>query len=199
MSLNWPAGWDRTPHSERERNRSFEATLAKTTQDLATEMDRMDVDHWRASIGNSHTKSNGLPLHNANPDAPGFVLRWTDDGGEFAVACDAYSRLRDNVRTVYKWVHETRMRGNRPVKTGDSEFAAARLPPGDADEDVSVAGSARSQSSHEVLGVAPDASENVIESAARARKAEAHPDNGGSREEFQRVVDAEKAMLGGDR
>jgi hypothetical protein len=192
--LDWPAGFERTVESERERNRSFEATLGATTKELAKEMDRMDVDEWRGEISNAHTKSNGLPLHNANPDDPGFVLRWVDVGEQFAVACDASPRLRDNVRYVLKWVHETRMRSQRPVQTGDSEFAAARLPPADGD---AVAGTATRQPAHEVLGVAPDASENVIESAARARKAETHPDNGGDSSEFQRVVEAERVMLDG--
>ena len=191
--LDWPAGFERTPESERERNRSFEATLGSTTQDLATEMGRMDVDAWRGEITNAHTKSNGLPLHNANPDDPGFVLRWTDEEEQFAVACDASPRLRDNVRTVYLWVHETRMRGNRPVKTGDTEFAAARLPPGDGEETVAVGSTATL--AHEVLGVRENAPDVVVEAAARAQKASAHPDNGGSREEFQEVVQAEKVML----
>ncbi|QKY17723.1 J domain-containing protein [Halorubrum sp. CBA1229] len=192
--LDWPAGFGRTPATERERNRSFEASIAQTTDDLATEMGRMDVDEWRGEIGNSHTKSNGLPLHNANPDDPGFVLRWVDDGEQFAVACDASPQLRDNLRYVFKWVNETRMRSQRPVRTGDSEFAAARLPPGDGGDAV-VAGSATRQPPHEVLGVDPSASENVIESVARARKAETHPDSGGDQAEFQRVKEAEKAML----
>ncbi|SFR55072.1 molecular chaperone DnaJ [Halorubrum sodomense] len=196
--LDWPAGFERTAAAERERNRSFEATLGATTKALATEMDRMDVDAWRGEIANAHTKSNGLPLHNANPDDPGFVLRWTDDEEQFAVACDASPKIRDNVRTVYKWVRETRMRGTRPVKTGDTEFAAARLPPGDGEGAV-VAASATSQPPHDVLGVAPDAPADVVEAAARARKADTHPDNGGSTAEFQRVVEAEKAMLEGDR
>ena len=191
--LDWPARFERTAESERERNRSFEATLGSTTSDLEKEMDRMGVDHWRGEIANTHTKSNGLPLHNANPDDPGFVLRWTDDGEQFAVACDASPRLRDNVRYVLKWVNETRMRSQRPVKTGDSEFAAARLPPGDGD--CVVAATATRKPAHEVLGVAPDAPENVIESAARARKAETHPDSGGDRDEFERVVEAEGVML----
>ena len=190
--LDWPTGFERTPESERERNRSFEATLGSTTSELATEMDRMCVDHWRGEIANAHTKSNGLPLHNANPDDPGFVLRWTDDDEQFAVACDASPKLRDNVRYVLKWVNETRMRSQRPVKTGDSEFAAARLPPADDD---AIAGTATRQPEHEVLGVAPDAPANVVESAARARKAETHPDNGGDSDEFQRVVEAEEVML----
>ena len=193
--LDWPTGWERTPESEREPNRSFEATLGTTTQDLTTEMDRMDVDAWRGEIGNAHTKSNGLPLHNANPDDPGFVLRWTDGDEQFAVACDASSRLRDNVRTVYLWVHETRMRSQRPVKTGDTEFAAARLPPGDGD-DVAAASSSATPA-HEVLGVQPNAPEGVVKAAARHQKARAHPDKGGSREAFQEIVEAEEVMLDG--
>ncbi|EMA01805.1 heat shock protein DnaJ domain protein [Haloarcula vallismortis ATCC 29715] len=113
--IDWPARFDRTPASRREPNRDFEASLAQTTKDIATEMDRLDPEEWRASIGNSHTKTNTLPRANANPDDPGFVLRWTKDGQQFAAACDRYSRLRDNAREVYLWVHETRMRGNRAV------------------------------------------------------------------------------------
>jgi len=193
--LGWPAGFERTPESEREPNRSFEATLGATTKALATEMERMDVDAWRGEIANAHTKANGLPLHNANPDDPGFVLRWTDDEEQFAVACDASPKLRDNVRYVMKWVNETRMRSQRPVQTGDSEFAAARLPPGDDAGDDVIASSSSATPAHEVLGVTPDAPENVVESAARARKAETHPDNNGDRDEFQRVVEAEEVML----
>mgnify|MGYP000657539130 FL=1 len=189
--LDWPAGWDRTPPAERTRGRKFQASLADTTADLEREMDRMDVEDWRASTGSggSYTKSNGLPKYDANPDDPGFVLRWVDDEEQFAVACDAYARLASNVRAVYLWVHETRMRGQRPVRTGDSEFAAARLPSGDED---AIAGR---EPPHEVLGVAPDAPAAVIEGAARQLKAEAHPDNGGDRDQFQRVVAAEEAML----
>ncbi len=193
--LDWPAGFERTPAAERERNRSFQASLADTTADLETEISRMDVDEWRASIGNQHTKSNGLPLHNANPADPGFVLRWTDDGEQYAVACDAYSRLRDNARTVYLWINETRMRSQRPVETGDAEFAAARLPPGDGETDAVVAQPADSRAPHEVLSVQPDAPDAVVEAAARERKAETHPDAGGSRAEFQKVIAAEEEMI----
>lgn len=189
-SLDWPSGWERTPPSEREKNRSFQATLADTTEAIETEMDRMDVDEWRASIGNQHTKSNGLPLYNANPDDPGFVLRWSNDGEDFAVACDRYSRLRDNVRTIYKWVHETRMRGKRPVQTGDSEFAAARLPSGE-DEDTIVG----REPPHEVLGVERNAPESAVKEAFRKAVKRTHPDQGGSEAALKRVKRAREAML----
>ena len=191
VTLDWPAGWERTPPEERTKARKFECSIASTTSALQKEMGRMDVDDYRGSIANQHTKSDGLPLHDANPDDPGFVLRWTDDGEQFAVACDAYSRLRDNVRTVSLWVHETRMRGQRPVQTGDSEFAAARLPSGEDDQITP------DPPAHEVLGVVPDAPQSVIEAAARERIKETHPDAGGDREAFQRVKRAKEDLLNG--
>lgn len=191
--VDWPTGWERTPPQEREKNRCFEASIATTTDELATEMNRMDVDDWRPSIGNQHTKSNGLPLHNANPDDPGFVLRWADDGEEFAVSCDDYSRLRDNLRSVYLWVHETRMRSTRPVQTGDSEFAAARLPSGDGGDAVVA-----TAPPNEILGVPPDADQFVVKNAYRQKAKSAHPDQGGDPAEWERIVDAKEAMLRGE-
>mgnify|MGYP006281216347 CR=1 FL=1 len=192
--LDWPAGWPRTSPSEREKNRDFKATIANTTINLKKELERMDVDEWRASIGNQHTKSNGLPLHNANPDDPGFVLQWTDDGQQFAVACDDYSRLRDNLRSVYLWVHETRMRSQRPVKTGDAEFAAARLPSGEGEQAV-----AATALPHEILEVDPDADEEIVQAAFRQKAKSAHPDQGGDPAEWRRLTDAKEAMLGGEQ
>jgi len=193
VTLDWPAGFERTPTRDRERNRSFEATLGQTTDELATEMDRLDPDDWRPSIANQHTKSNGLPLHNANPDDPGFVLRWTKDGDQFAVACDASPRLRDNVRTVLLWVRETRKRGDRPVETGAANFAAAQLPSGDGgDAVVATAGA------HDVLGVDRDASDEQIREAFQERVKDVHPDHGGDAAEYGRVVKARDRLLGGE-
>lgn len=190
--LDWPAGFERTAPGEREQNSPFRVSLAETSSDIRTELDRMGADDWRASTasGGAYTKRDGLPKHNANPSDPGFVLRWTNEGENFAVACDNYEELRDNARTVYLWVNETRKRSQRPVQTGSAEFAAARLPSGD---DAVVA----TEPPHEVLGVAKDAPEDVVEAVARRLKANNHPDSGGSREEFQRIVDAEEALLSG--
>lgn len=190
-SIDWPAGWERTPAGERTAARKFQATLASTTAALETELDRLDPEQWRVSTasGGAHTKATGLPKHSANPEDPGMVVRWRNDGEQFAVACDAYTRLQDNARAVYLWVHETRMRGQRPVRTGDSQFAAARLPSPDEEPAVTEA------PPHDVLGVAPDAPPGVVRAAARAQIKETHPDQGGTREELARVQRAKAAML----
>ena len=190
--VEWPPHLPRTAAGNRHRSSPYQVTQAQAVADLETEIDRLDPDDWRVSIGNQHTKSNGMPLHNANPDDPSFVLRWSKDGTVYAVGCDHYADLRDNVREVGKWIHETRMRDNRSVVTGGSNFAAAELPPGD-DEEQSVV--VAQEPPHEVLGVTPDADESVVNAAYRVRVKKAHPDNGGSKDEFKRVRRAKKALL----
>lgn len=192
MSLDWPPELgERTPSGHRTTAYKFQATLGDTTKSLAAELDRMGVDDWRASIGNQHTKSNTLPRHNADPDDPGFVLRWSKGGEQYAVGCDAYTRLRDNVREVYLWIHETRMRGQREVVTGDAEFAAARLPPGDT-ERAKVVGR---PPPHEILGVAEDAPDGVVKAAYRELAKGAHADAGGSTAEMKRLNRAKEELL----
>ena len=69
---------------------------------------------------------------------------------------------------------------SRSGSPGESEFANARLPPGDPERDAVVA---------------PDAPENVVKAAARELKKEHHPDTGGDEARFKQVVTAEEAML----
>lgn len=200
---DWPPViGERTPASERKRGSKFQASLGQTTQEIATEMDRLGADDWRATSGSGgrYTKKNGLPKHNANPDDPGFVLQWSKDGEQFAVGCDRYTRLRDNVREVFLWVRETRKRSDRPVVTGESEFAAARLPP--ADEEAIAAPPAPStdeldEDPAEILGVQPDAPDDLVKSAFRTqvKDLEGHPDTGGSSGRFQKLQQAREAML----
>ena len=200
MGIDWPAELERTPADERSSTSSFKATLGQTTEELETELDRLDAEYFRCSIGNTHTKSNGMPLHNANPDDPGFVLQWTADGRDYAVGCDAYTHLRDNVREVFLWMRETRLSGDRPVVTGQSQFAAAALPPGEGEKSDAIAVApttpAPSDAPHEVLGVAPDADPTVVEAAARQLKAKHHPDGSDpDAARFKEIVSAEEELL----
>jgi len=194
--LEWPAGFDRTAPAERESDSPFSVSLAQTSSDIRTELERMGADEWRASTasGGAYTKRDGLPKYNANPDNPGFVLRWTNNGEQFAVASDHYQDLRDNARTVYLWIRETRKRSQRPVKTGSAEFAAARLPSGDGETAVIA-----TAAPHEILEVAPNADDAVVKAAYRQKAKSAHPDHGGDPAEWQRIIDAKEAMLGGEQ
>lgn len=223
--LDWPDGWDRTPPKERSRTTKFQTTRGQTGGEIADEMRRLDVDDWRVSTasGGSYTKRNGLPKHDANPDDPGFVLRWrkeTDadrldmsvyetepvetrgfksgEGGHaqdedqewgYAVGCDAYASLDDNMRAVYLWVRETRLRSQRPVKTGSDEFAAARLPSADSETET------QRPPPHQILGVVPDASDAVIRGAFRELVKKNHGDHGGAGDSIKDLQWARDQLL----
>jgi hypothetical protein len=190
--LDWPQGWERTPPAERDSGTKFSASRGDTSEALATEMERMDVDRWRAKTdsGGGHTKQNGLPKYSANPSDPGFVLRWTKEGRDHVIACDAYNSLDANLRCVYLWVKDTRITGERPVRTGNDQFAAAQLPSGDVDAVTTR------PPPHEVLGIQSDAPDGLVQAAYREKIKEAHPDQGGTNQESKLVQWARDQMLG---
>jgi DnaJ-domain-containing protein 1 len=188
--LDWPHGFDRTPAGERERNNSFDVSLSKAFDDLEAELDRLGVDEHRYEFDARQRKRDQRPYARANPDDPSFVLRWTMDNNQYAVACDTYSRLRDNVRTVGLYIREKRKMESRPVATGESEFANARLPSGD-ESDAVVA----QEPPHAILNVSRDADPDEIREAFRKRVQRVHPDHDGSEEEFRRAKNAKEAML----
>lgn len=195
--VDWPTWADRTPAAERERTSKYSTTLAKSITDLDRELaDRLGVDDWRLSTAAPHRKSDGRPYANASPDDPAAVVRWRMDGEQYAVACDRYTALRDNVRTVGLYIKEKRKMQTRPVKTGQDEFATARLPSGDEPEAI-VLDDGREEPPHEVLGVAPDAPTQVVRAAARRLSADVHPDRGGDEAEFKRIQNAKEALLDG--
>jgi hypothetical protein len=190
--LDWPRGFERTAPGNRERNNSFEVTLSKAFSDLESELDRLGVeeDGYRYAFDARQRKTDQRPYQRANPDDPGFVLRWRMDGADYAVACDRWSRLRDNVRTVGLYIREKRKMEQRPVVTGESEFANARLPSGDDSEAV-----VGREPPHEVLGVSPDATPSEVREAFRRKVRAVHPDHGGDEQEFKRVKHAREGLL----
>jgi len=169
--LNWPTGIERTDPSERTMGSKFSASLGDTTDEIQTSMERMDVTDYRASHAGQGMGEHNLPRYNAIPDDPGFVLRWSVDGRDHAVACDGYTALGANVREVYLWIEETRKRAKRKARTAQAEFAAAALPSGEAAEADELSAPAP-----KVLGVQPDAPEAVIQAAFRERVKKAHND-----------------------
>jgi len=200
--IDWPHWQDRTSSSRRTSTTKYSVTLAEAINQIEAELeDRLGVDDWRLSTAAPHRKNDGRPYANANPSDPGAVVRWSMDGQQYCVAADEYDDVRDNVRTIGLYIKEKRKMSNRPVHTGQDEFATAQLPSGDKDVIVAGDGSgvASTQEPHVVLGVAPDAPDDVVEAVARRLSANAHPDNDdGDRDKFQRIQQAKEAMLDGE-
>jgi hypothetical protein len=188
--VDWPDWAERTEPHRRKTTSKFKVTLNQAVNDIEAELeDRLGVDDWRLSTAAPHRKKDGRPYSDADPDDPGAVVQWSMNGEKYSVAADEYTNLRDNVRAIGLYLKEKRKMSNRPVKTGQSEFATARLP--SADKDAVVG----SEPPHEVLGVAPDAPMAVVKGAYRELLKDRHPDHGGSRETFERLQTAKDAML----
>lgn len=143
-------------------------------------MERMGVDQWRID----HITGSG--------GDPGVVLRFTRNGADHAVACDGYDTKSANLRELYLWVNETRMREQREASGASDAFAAARLPSG---EEMQEEDPLENIDPYDVLGVQPSASEAVVEAAFRQRKGEEHPDSGGDDLEFRKVKKAGRMLL----
>jgi len=192
-NVDWPPGFDRTPPQDRSQNNRYQTSLSKAFDDLERELDRLGVGDFRYSFDADQRKTDQRPYARANPDHPGFVLRWTMNEAQYAVACDRYSKLRDNVRTVGLYLQEKRKMEQRPVATGESEFANARLPPGDPDSEAVIVGP--EPDPHEVLGFAPNADPEVVNAAAKQLLKKNHPDQGGDVNQFKRVQLARKKLV----
>lgn len=201
--VDWPDGFERTDPADRERTSKFQATVGATTKEIENQLRMMEVESFRVSTGSggAYTKSNGMPKSKANPEDPSFVLRWTKDDEDYAIACDAYKSLRSNCRAVFLWLKETRLRSKRPVVTGQSEFATARLPPGEQSEEAVEGEPAHpfvGMEPHEVLDVSPDAPEAVVDGAFRAKVKRYHSDQGGNDAAVQALQEARQALKSGE-
>ncbi|MDB2246564.1 J domain-containing protein [Halorubrum ezzemoulense] len=192
--LDWPAGFERTPTSERKRYPGgFEVSRSVAFDSIVEELDKMDAVNAEVETAAPHTaKHPHRPYKDRDPDDPGVVVYFDRDGQRFAVPCDRWDNLRDNARAIAKYLDAKRAIERYGVATVETEMSTQALPSGD--DEIVVAGG-ETKAPHEVLGIQEDAPDGVVEAAARARKAETHPDTGGDRAEFERVKDAEEAML----
>lgn len=200
--VDWPSHLDRTHPTNRISDNKFEVTLAKALTELERQLNRLGVDDddYRFEHNAPTRKRDGRPYRRADPDDPGFVLRWTIDGADYAAACDEYDSLRGNVRALGLWLEEKRKMEGRPVATAESEFANAALPPGDPENASIVAvgpGGVDTPEPHEVLEVAPDASPEAVKGAHRQLQGKYHPDSGNEPNEakFKQVNEAAREML----
>lgn len=191
--IDWPVGFSRTHPRERVDTAKFDTSRRDTVEDILHELDLLGADNVRVQTAAEHQQRNhNIPYADATADDPRAVVRWQMDDAGYAVACDQYTDLRDNLRAIYLYINEKRKMDDRPVVTGEDEFATARLPPADDGHVV-----AAEQPAHAILGVDPDADEFTVRAAYKEKVQELHPDKGGTSEEFQRLQSAREEVLDG--
>jgi hypothetical protein len=132
--LEWPVGRKRTTHRSSSKFRDL--SFARTRDDLLHELKLMHADGVVLST-NISLRVDGLPLAGqrqpADPGVAIYFSLWDGKKKYFAIACDAYYKVEENMRALVHTIEA--MRTIRRHGSSDlleqamSGFAA--LPPGE--------------------------------------------------------------------
>lgn len=196
--LSWPAGWKRTPGSQRDKARfgkasraragggweyGRELTVAEGVERVRRELQRMGIDDADLVIStNLELRLDGLPRSSQRePADPGAAVYWLDRFDRTqppkCMAIDRYDRVADNLAAVAATLEAMRAierhGGAAILERAFAGFTALPAP---------VASSWR-----EVLDPADP------EGSYRRLRSQHHPDNGGNADTFQRVQSAWQA------
>lgn len=127
MSLDWPADFDRTPQDEREPYpHNFRVSLNQALGNVVTQVDRLE----EAELIAVETAAGSAPTSTAltdTPEDPGIVVRFQKDGVVYAVPCDRWTTLRDNVQAVAKYLEAKRALDRYGIETLKNEFSTQKV------------------------------------------------------------------------
>lgn len=165
--LAWPPDWPRSAVAVASR---FKTTFAKSRDELLAELGRLGAVAVTLSM-NVPLRDDGLPYaRNATPKDPGVAVYFTWKGRQYALACDQWERVGDNLRSVFLTVQAIRgierWGASSMLERAFTGFAA--LPP---------AAPPRTPW-HKVLGVPETATKDEARRARRTLATVYHPDSG---------------------
>jgi hypothetical protein len=200
--VEWPDGFERTPPGERGKyphGSGFRVDRRKAFENILEQLKQLGAEEVRIDSGaHEKTVNPNLLTQESDPDDPSVVVYFSKNGEDFAVPCDKWDNVRDNAQAIANYLDAKRALDRYGVKTVESEFTTQKLPPGEEERQEEQHGDDGfgDKPPHKVLGVASDADDEEIKAAARALKKEYHPDTGGDIAKFNRVLEAEKLLLG---
>ncbi len=204
--LAWPQGWPRTPESKRVRGYSFKQATTRFDSTGAVRTDRTLVttdvarrklrDELRRLGATDVILSTNLPLRqDGEPRSDASRFRMDDSGvavyftlkrRKLVMAQDAYDGVAANLRSLGLAIEALRQMerhgGGTMMERAFTGFAALP-PPGDE------------KPWWKVLGLPPNATAAMINSAHRSLVSIHHPDRGGSAERMAEINAARDRAL----
>ncbi len=172
--LYWPEGWPRTKPYRREQSRFAPGGMAKETQYIIWELERLGARHGVVST-NVELRRDGLPYSGRRrPDDPGVAVYFQLDGRQQCIPCDRWLTVEENCRAIWKSIEALRGLNQWGAKSFvEAAFRGFEALPAPTWRDD--------------LGLAPDATLADAEQSYRKRARTAHPDQGGSGEMMARL------------
>lgn len=168
--------------------KTWHATRDEIHEEIATwERQSGQRIAWAIDSGAPPSRSEARTLSRADR---AVILTFTHPrtGRQVSITADDQQRPVDNLRKLYLILHDLRMIERRGY---GQEMASAYL-------QIEGPDSAR-RDPYEILGVRPDAPQEIIEAAYRARAKSLHPDVGGDADEFRQLQDAYDRIKDGER
>ena len=187
--LSWPTGWTRIPAFQRVPSQ-FKVSFRVARNELLSELDRLGA--WAIILSsNIPLRQDGLPYSSyREPDDPGvavyFQLGAAIAPKPYALACDRWLTVRDNLRAIGS--HVAALRGMERWGVGSVQQAFSGY--------QALPARPTSQEWWEVLGVSPSAPPDLIKAAYKKLALQHHPDAGGSSDRMAELNRAwEEAQL----
>jgi hypothetical protein len=198
--LEWPAGrvrakrrvegnFNRYKKDEgTNKRRYFRWTLAAAREDILSELEKFNAKKIVLSSNQPITDEGRFYNSRRILADPGVAVYFEKGGKQLVVFCDKFTDLEDNIRACSRTINAFR----QIERDGTSDLL----------ESVFVGFKALPETAGgfkwwEVLGVSMNATEEQVLEAFRAKVKTAHPDNGGSAEEFNNVTRAREMALAG--
>lgn len=175
--LQWPKGWPKTEAAKRESGSQFKQSLAGALSGLREEIRMLGAKNL--------VLSSNYTLGNEHPKEPGVVAYFEYGGRPVAIPCDRWARVEANVRAIALTIEA--MRGME--RWGAKHMITAMF------SGFTALPAKTGPSCWDVLGVSPEATEDQILNAYRAKAKTAHPDKGGSSEAFDQLSQAKDIAL----
>lgn len=172
--LQWPEGWARTRHPAAAR---FKVSSFAYARDRVLRQVRQLGGTRGIITSNLPTRLDGLPYANATEPADrGIAVYWVEQGRERVMACDRWTRTRDNLHAIELSLDAlrglARWGSSQIVERAFAGFAAL---PASGQHDWRA-----------VLG-AELRTLDEVKRRFRELAATAHPDQGGNPHEMQRL------------
>lgn len=185
--LAWPAGWRRVASRQTAKFGQAGRDGFKTQTTIATARDRLqrEIDLLGGTDAvlstNVELRLDGQPRSDRSPPSdPGVAFYFHLSGRDIVLACDKWDRVADNIAAIAK--HIEAMRGMDRWGVGNLAQAFTGYEALPAPEQW-----------WQVLGVDRHAGMDEIRAAYRAASKTAHPNAGGSRAQWDRLLAALEA------
>jgi hypothetical protein len=178
--LSWPLGWERTQSGKRVRSSFGRHSIINSARILENEIRLMRGKNLIIST-NLRVRNDGIPYSNQRtPDDTGVAVYFDWKSKPIVFACDKYTTVEDNLWAIVKHIEALRGQERWGVGSLDQAFAGyAALP------------DPTQRKWWEVLEIAPNSSEEMIDAAYKTLARKYHPDMpNGNHEMFIQINEA---------